>query len=291
MAETKDDKKKAAAAAKPAAKKATAAKAAAPVKRAVPRPAKRVVAPAPERPREERPAPAAATAAPKPKRQPRPLPTAPAGEMPLISGAGDVGSLPLPEWLRDGTERKGVLFQALEVAASNAHLGTAATKNRARVAGGGAKPWRQKGTGRARQGSTRAPHWRHGGVVFGPNGRRYARRIPEKMRREAFLQALAQRAGSGRLFVYDELRFAEERPRTREVVEWLGRLGDTGKTLLVTPQVDAATARAAANVREVSFRSVGALRTADVLSHETLVVRRDALDALKARVAIAGGAA
>ncbi|MBM4435502.1 MAG: 50S ribosomal protein L4, partial [Chloroflexi bacterium] len=145
MAEKKDEKKKAA----PAAKR-TAAKPTAPAKRAVPRPAKRVVAPAAEKPREERPAPAPAAAAPKPKKEPRPLPTAPAGEVPLITGTGDVGSLPLPEWLREGKGRAGVLFQALEVAASNAHLGTAATKNRARVKGGGAKPWRQKGTGRAR---------------------------------------------------------------------------------------------------------------------------------------------
>ena len=291
MAEKKKDEKKVAA--KPAAKKTTAAKAAAPVKRAVPRPVKRVVAaPAPERAREERPAARPAAAAPKPKAEPRPLPTAPAGEVPLIGADGSVsGSLPLPEWLKDGSKRAGVLFQALEVASSNAHLGTSATKNRARVKGGGAKPWRQKGTGRARQGSTRAPHWRHGGVVFGPNGRRYARRIPEKMRREAFLEAIARRADAGRVLVFDELRFEEGRPRTRAVADFLGKLGDTGKTLLVMPQIDEVTARAAANLPRVAFRSVGALRTSEVLAHDTLVVRRDALEVLRSRVALNGGAA
>ncbi len=292
MAEKKDEKKKAAkpAAAKTAAKKPTA-KPAAPVKRAVPRPVKRVV-PVAEKPREERPAPAvAAPVAPKPKPQARPLPTAPAGEVALIAVDGSVsGSMPLPEALLDGTKRVGVLYQALEVAASNAHLGTAATKNRSRVAGGGAKPWRQKGTGRARQGSTRAPHWRHGGVVFGPNGRSYQRRIPEKMRREAFLQAFAARAGEGRVLVYEGMRFEDDRPRTRTVVDWLDKLGDTGKVLLVTPDIDETTARAAANAKHVAVRSVGALRTTDMLTHDTVVVRRDALEALATRVALTAGA-
>jgi large subunit ribosomal protein L4 len=294
MAEKKKEAKKVTAkepATKAAAAKKTTAKAAASVKRAVPRPVRRVVAPAPEKPREER-APEPVVAAPRPKTEPRPLPTAPAGEVPLIAADGSVsGSMPLPPQLSDAKRRAGVLFQALEVAASNAHLGTAATKNRARVAGGAYKPWRQKGTGRARQGSTRAPHWRHGGVVFGPNGRRYERRIPEKMRREAFLQALRERYDAGRVLVFEAIRFEGDRPRTRTVAEWLGKLGDAGKVLLVTPQVDATTARAAANLQGLAYRSVGALRTADVLTHDTLVVRRDALEALASRVALDGGEA
>ncbi len=259
-----------------------------PAKRAVPRPAKRIV-PVAEKPREEKPAAAAAPVAPKPKPPARPLPTAPAGEVPLIALDGSLsGSMPLPEALRDGKARVGVLYQALEVATSNAHLGTAATKNRSRVAGGGAKPWRQKGTGRARQGSTRAPHWRHGGVAFGPNGRSYQRRIPEKMRREAFLQAFAARAGAGRVLVYEGMQFEDDRPRTRTVVEWIGKLGDAGTVLLVTPDIDEMTARAAANAKHVAVRSVGALRTTDVLTHDTVVVRRDALEALASRVALSG---
>ncbi len=297
MAAKKDETKKPAAAsaakgtgAAGAEKKRPAAKKpAAPAKRAVPRPAKRVVAPAAEKPREEKPAVAAAPAA-KPKAEPRPLPTSPvAGEVVLIAGDGSVsGSLPLPAALTDGKTRAGVLYQALDVALSNAHLGTSATKNRARVAGGGAKPWRQKGTGRARQGSTRAPHWRHGGVVFGPNGRSYQRRIPGKMRREAFAEAFAARAGAGRVLVYEDMRFEDDRPRTRTVVDFLGKLGDTGKTLFVTPDIDERTARAAANAQHVAVRSVGALRTVDVLRHDTLVVRRDALDALASRMTLDG---
>src|SRR5439155_1079071 len=89
------------------------------------------------------------------------------------------------------------IVQAMLAALANARQATAATKNRSRVSGGGAKPWRQKGTGRARQGSTRSPQWRHGGVVFGPNGRRYAQRLPEKMRRAAFAQGVGGAHPSG----------------------------------------------------------------------------------------------
>jgi len=312
MADRKDEKKAAKApvakggagataeknrpAAKPAGAKKTVAKTAAPAKRAVARPVTRAVSrSAPvkeEKPGASRtgaPAPEAAAPAPKPKREPRPLPTAPVGEIPFIGVDGSVGSLPIPSALTEAKRRAGVLFQALATAASNAHLGTSATKNRARVAGGGAKPWRQKGTGRARQGSIRAPQWRHGGVAFGPNGRRYQRRIPEKMRREAFAEALAARHGDGRVLVYEGLEFEDDRPRTRTVVEWLGKLGDTGSVLFVTPEIDEPVARATANVPRTSIRSVGALRTSDLLTHDTLLVRRDALDALATRVGIAAG--
>ncbi len=294
MADKKDEKKNTA---KPtAAKRTTTAKTtgsksavkktAAPARRAVARPIARTARPAPAPVREEREEEPAA--APKAKREARPLPTAPAGEVALIAADGTVlGSLPLPEALGTAKKRTGVLFQALMASASNAHLGTAATKNRARVRGGGAKPWRQKGTGRARQGSTRAPHWRHGGVVFGPNGRNFARRIPEKMRREAFGEAFAARAADGRVLVFEEVALGE-RPRTRAVVDWLRKIGDTGSALLVTHEVDPQVALAAANAKDVGVRSVGALRTSDLITYDTLLVQRGALEALAARVATGG---
>src|SRR4029077_14768642 len=167
------------AAPKPAEK--VTAKAAKPVKKAVARPVTRAVAPRPQ-PRVEPPKKQA-----REKIESKPLPTAPEGFAPVIAANGDpFGSVELPASLAKSKRRTGVLFQAFQAARANARLGTAATKNRARVSGGGAKPWRQKGTGRARQGSTRAPHWRHGGVVFGPNGRTYWQRIPERMRKAAF---------------------------------------------------------------------------------------------------------
>jgi large subunit ribosomal protein L4 len=305
MADKEKDTKKATPAAKKAAPaKATAAKAApakasarpaarataakAPAKRAVARPQTRVVKPAEpreaRRPREEE-----RPQAPRPKAEPRPLPTAPAGHAPVIKADGSSdGSVELPAAIASPTKRRGVLFQALLTSLANARHGTSATKNRARVSGGGAKPWRQKGTGRARQGSTRSPQWRHGGVVFGPNGRRYNQRMPAKMRHAAFAEALAAHAANGRMLVVDELRWSGEQPRAREVVEWLGRIGETGRAVLVTAETDAAVGRATANVQKFELRTPGTLRLTDVLQAQTLLVLRPALDALAARATVGG---
>jgi len=164
--------------------------------------------------------------------------------------------------------------------------GTAATKTRGQVAGGGAKPWRQKGTGRARQGSTRSPQWRHGGVVFGPNGRRYNQRMPAKMRHAAFAEALAAQAANGRMLVVDELRFDGDRPRARDVVEWLARVGETGRAVLVTAETDERVGRATANLKKFDLRTPGTLRLEDVLRAETVLVLRPALDGLAARATV-----
>jgi len=273
------------AAAKPAAR-AAAPKAKAPAKRAVARPVTRVVRPEPQREErrereEERPE------APRPMIESRPLPTAPAGHAPVINADGSSdGSVELPAAIASPSRRRGVLFQALLASLANARQGTSATKNRSRVAGGGAKPWRQKGTGRARQGSTRSPQWRHGGVVFGPNGRRYAQRLPAKMRRAAFAQALAAHVASGHMLVVDELRFDGEQPRARDVVNWLARVGDIGRAVLVTAEPDERVGRATANLKEFDLRTPGTLRLTDVLRAETVLVLRPALDALAARATV-----
>jgi len=287
--------KKTTAAKKTVAKKTTAVKAekktissgggrgAAPAKpKAVARPVTRAVAPKP------------APRAPEPKREPRekieskPLPTAPAGFAPVIAANGDpFGSVELPQSLAKSKQRTGVLFQAFQAARANARLGTAATKNRSRVSGGGAKPWAQKGTGRARQGSTRAPHWRHGGVVFGPNGRTYWQRIPERMRKAAFGEAFAARAAEGRVIVFDEIGGLSERPRSAEVYDWLARIGDTGKTLIVDAALNEGHGRAIANLADVELRSVSSLRLIDVLGAETVLVARPALQLLAARADVA----
>jgi large subunit ribosomal protein L4 len=296
MAKTEDTKKKAAAvkpaakkttaakatAAKPApAKKTTAAKASAPTKRAVARPVTRVARRAePARPRQE-------VREEQPKREKvaaRPLPTAPEGEAPLIALDGSSsGSIALPAAFRKGASRAATLFQAFIAERANARQATVATKNRARVAGGGKKPWSQKGTGRARQGSIRSPLWRHGGVVFGPNGRRYNQRMPEKMRRAAFGEAVSERAAAGRILVLEDFRFDGERPRTREVVAWLGRIGDIGRTMVIAPQLDERVGRAVANLPDVEMRTPGSLRLSDVMESDTLLVTRPALEALAAR--------
>ena len=270
-----------------AAAKPAAAKAKAPAKRAVARPVTRVVRPEPpreeRRERKEEP-----REAPRPKVEVRALPTAPAGHAPIIKADGSSdGSVELPAAIVSPAKRRGVLFQALLASLANKRQGTSATKNRSRVSGGGAKPWRQKGTGRARQGSTRSPQWRHGGVVFGPNGRRYNQRMPAKMRHAAFAEALAAHAATGHVLVVDELRFDGDKPRARDVVEWLARVGQTGRAVLVTAQTDERVGRATANLKEIDIRTPGTLRLADVLRAETVLVLRPALDALAARATVA----
>jgi len=269
-----------------AAAKPAAAKAKAPAKRAVARPLTRVVRP-PE-PREERRArEEERPAEPRPRSEARPLPTAPAGHAPVIKADGSSdGSVELPAAIASPAKRRGVLFQSLLASLANKRQGTSATKNRARVAGGGAKPWRQKGTGRARQGSTRSPLWRHGGVVFGPNGRRYKQRMPAKMRHAAFAEALAAQAANGRMLVVDELRFDGDRTRARDVMDWLARVGETGRAVLVTAEVDERVGRATANLKEFDLRTPGTLRLEDVLRAETVLVLRPALDALAARATV-----
>jgi large subunit ribosomal protein L4 len=274
--------------AKAGAAKATAAKiekkAAAP-RRAVARPVTRVV-----RPEAARATRAARAAEPRPKREKpaaRPIPTAPAGQVPVIATDGSVsGSMPLPAAFSKVNKNIATLFQAFMAARANARQATSATKNRSRVSGGGKKPYAQKGTGRARAGSTRSPLWRHGGVVFGPNGRQYWQRLPEKMRRAAFADAVGTRAAEGRFLVVEGMKLEGERARTRDAAAWLGKLGDTGTTVFVWNEIDENAARAMANLPEIEIRTPSSLRLTDVLVADTMLVMRPALDALIARTAI-----
>ena len=262
--------------AKPAAKPAA--------KRAVARPLTRTITPRPARAeRGEKPA------APQPKRvrEMRPLPEVPAGHAALIGQAGASGeTIALPEALTTTDRGVGVLFQAFNAARANARQGTASTKTRAQVRGGGAKPWRQKGTGRARAGSIRSPIWRHGGVVFGPNGRTYWQRLPEKMRKSAFAEAFADQAARGRVLVFDALpngRTPDAWIKTSAMREWLDGIGDIGRTIVVADDMTDMAGRAFANLARVEVRSTGTLRLTDLLRGETILVSRGTLDTLAAR--------
>src|SRR5213594_1633341 len=155
-------------------------------------------------------------------------------EAPHFSAAGaKKKAVALPGTLFDGTVNEDLLHRAVVTFLANQRQGTHQTKTRHFVTGGNQKPWRQKGTGRARQGSTRAPHWRHGGVAFGPHPRDYRMGIPKKMRQLARKSAFNARAREGQLFVVDPLAF--EKPRTKQFAELLGKLGVAdGKVLLLT---------------------------------------------------------
>jgi large subunit ribosomal protein L4 len=142
-------------------------------------------------------------------------------------------ALALPEALFDGTVNEDLLHRAVITFLSNQRQGTHQTKTRSFVSGGNQKPWRQKGTGRARQGSTRAPHWRHGGIVFGPHPRSYRLGIPKKMRQLAKKSALNARAREQAVFAVDPLAF--EKPKTKTLAELRAKLGlAERKVLLLT---------------------------------------------------------
>jgi large subunit ribosomal protein L4 len=168
--------------------------------------------------------------------------------------------------------------------------GTHSTRNRAGVSGGGVKPWRQKGTGRARQGSIRAPQWSGGGVVFGPVPRSHEHDLPKKARRAALCGALSLRRREGRLAVVDDLALPEG--RTRLAIERLRQLGFDGSEslLIVSVSEDPGLARATRNLRWVQVLPPIGVNTYDVLRHARLLVTRAALEALHARLGRRGAA-
>ncbi len=165
---------------------------------------------------------------------------------------------------------EAVVHQALVRQMANARQGTADTKTRGEVAGGGAKPWKQKGTGRARAGSIRAPHFKGGGIVFGPHPRDYSQAMPKKMRRLALLSAISNKASEDCLILVEDLQVKE--PRTREIVELLKNLEIQASALLVLPDVDLQVIRAARNIPKVSTQLARCLSVAEVLKHKYVVM-------------------
>ena len=167
--------------------------------------------------------------------------------------------------------------------------GTHSTKNRAAVSGGGAKPWRQKGTGRARQGTTRAPQWQGGGSVFGPVPRSYAHKLPKKMRAAALRGALSEKAASEAILVVEALQLEDY--KTAQMVEILGALGLGDQSVLIV--LDAANPTVEGSVRNLPkvcvVRAEG-LNVYDVLRHSKLLVTRAAVDQVVARLASADAA-
>jgi large subunit ribosomal protein L4 len=149
------------------------------------------------------------------------------------AGSQRDGKFALPEEMFDGTVNEAVLHQAVKVYLNNQRQGTAKTKGRSEVSGGNQKPWKQKGTGRARQGSTRAPHWRGGGVVFGPQPRDYTTAMPRQAKQLARRSAFNARAREDNLLVVERLSF--DAPKTRRLTDLLARLGaDEAKVLVLT---------------------------------------------------------
>src|SRR3972149_987696 len=156
-----------------------------------------------------------------------------------------------------------VMHQVVTARLAALRSGTSSTKTRGEVRGGGRKPWKQKGLGRARQGSIRSPQWKGGGVVFGPKPRSYAQRTPRKMRRLALASALSVRAAEGEVRVVDS--FAWEKPHTRSAVDMLKNMGVTGKVLFVLGRADTIAERSGGNLPRVLVLPVRPLKPHDVV--------------------------
>jgi large subunit ribosomal protein L4 len=162
-----------------------------------------------------------------------------------------------------------VMHQVVTAQLAARRSGTQSTKTRAEVRGGGAKPWRQKGTGRSRQGSIRSPQWRGGGVALGPKPRSYAQRTPKKMIRLALASALSDRLADGKVVVLDD--WGIESPSTKQAVRVLSALGVEGRVLVVLTRDDEATWKSLRNLPEVHVLSAGELNAYDVLVSDWVV--------------------
>lgn len=158
---------------------------------------------------------------------------------------------------------------------ANQRQGTQSTLTRTEVSGGGRKPWRQKGTGHARQGSTRAPQWTHGGVALGPKPRSYRFTVNKKLKRLAMKSALSSKVLSGDMIVLDSITMNEY--KTKDMVKMLSAVGAQGKALIVMPEVDSKVIKSAANIPGVKTALVNTINVYDILNYDKFVVVKDAV--------------
>ncbi|MDI6870766.1 MAG: 50S ribosomal protein L4 [Bacillota bacterium] len=185
-----------------------------------------------------------------------------------------VGELALPDSVFAAEINESLMHDAVVAYLASQRRGTHDTKTRGEVAGGGRKPWRQKGTGRARQGSIRAPQWTGGGTVFGPTPRDYGYRLPKKMRRLALKSALSAKVAAHELVVVDELKLPGA--KTKEMVSVLEALG-APEALIVTPAPDQAVSLASRNLPGVKTAVADGLNVYDILNCDRLVMTREAV--------------
>ncbi len=192
----------------------------------------------------------------------------------------NVGSVTLDPAVFEVTPNVAVMHQVVTAQLAAARAGSQSTLTRAEVAGGGRKPWRQKGSGRARQGSVRAPHWRGGGVALGPKPRSYRQRTPKKMIQLALRSALSDRAAEGRIVVVDSWAF--DAPRTREAKAALSALELTGRVLVVLGPDDVVAALSFRNLPQVHVLAAAELNAYDVLCSDWVVFTRATLPSAEA---------
>lgn len=202
--------------------------------------------------------------------------------LPLKDMAGkQLGEVEVSDTVFAAPVNTGLMHQALVRQLANQRAGTHKVKSRGEVRGGGRKPWRQKGTGRARQGSTRAPNWVGGGTVFGPKPRSYAKSMPRKMRRAALRSSISAKAAAGGIVVLDKITM--DTPKTKEMAKALDALGLNGQSvLLVTVERDEAIQKSANNLPKVKTLLSSYLNIRDLLGYDVVLLSKDAIEQVEA---------
>ena len=172
-----------------------------------------------------------------------------------------------------------VLYDAITLARNAQRQGTHSTKTRSEVSGGGRKPWRQKGTGNARQGSTRAPHWRHGGIVFGPTPRSYAKKMNKKERRLALKSALSYKVLDNEMIIVDNFNLETNKTKDAKVV--LENLKAVGTTVIVVNELTENVVLATRNLNNVLLLEAGEINTLDIVSANNMIITEDAVKTIE----------
>ena len=191
----------------------------------------------------------------------------------------EVGEMMLSDVIFGAEVNEAVLHAAVRAYLMNQRQGTQSTLTRSEVSGGGKKPWRQKGTGRARQGSTRSPQWTHGGIALGPKPRDYRIAMNKKTKRVALYSALSAKVAEGNLIVVDDIKCAEY--KTKTIVNMLNALGAQKKSLIVLPEVDNFVVKSSANIPGVVTSLYNTINVYDILNAEKLIVSKAAVEKLE----------
>lgn len=200
-------------------------------------------------------------------------------EIPIYNTKGQsVGKMTLDKDIFNGEVNQAVLYQAIKMYEANLRRGTASTKTRSEVSGGGKKPWKQKGTGRARAGTIRSPLWRGGGIIFGPHPRDYSYSIPRRIKRLALISSLNDKLNNNELIIVEDMKISQ--PKTKEFMGVLHNLKAADKPLLVLDDKDETIILASRNVPQLLLRDYRALNAYDVLKQHKLILTQKALVAL-----------
>ena len=190
-----------------------------------------------------------------------------------------VGEIDLSDAIFGIEPNQSVVHDVVKNHLANCRQGTQSALTRAEVSGGGKKPWRQKGTGRARQGSTRAPQWTHGGIVFAPKPRDYSYTLNKKVRRLALKSALSSKVKESEIIVIDSLEFSE--PKTKEMIKVLANVKAAKKALIVTAEKNENVVRSAANIPGVKTSIVSAMNTYEIVNATSFIVTKDAVEKIQ----------